>query len=68
MHGEDWDYSRQEGDYAVDHGHTDDMYAPGAGMLEAEEIRRECAEAERRLPRRDNVLVTRPYHRTAGRS
>jgi hypothetical protein len=50
------------GDYAVDHGHADDMYAPSAGMLESEAIRLECLEAERRTPRRDDTLVTRPAY------
>jgi hypothetical protein len=56
------------GDYAVDHGHADDMYAPSAAQREADDIRRECQEAERRSPRPDTVLVTRPAYGTAGRS
>jgi hypothetical protein len=49
------------GDYAVDHGHVDDLYAPTSGQLEADEIRRECLAAERGRTRPDTVLVTRPY-------
>ena len=48
------------GDYAVDHGHADDFYAPSAAHAEAEAIRRECA-AERPASRADAVLITRPY-------
>lgn len=47
------------GDYAVDHGHADDFYAPSASQLEAEEIRRECVREV--PPRADRALITRPY-------
>lgn len=57
----------QQGDYAVDHGHVDDFYAPSAAQREGDEIRLECLAAER-APRRDNVLVTRPAYGQAGRS
>ena len=40
----------------------DTFYAPSAAQLEAEEIRRECLEAECARPARaDSVLVTKPY-------
>lgn len=39
----------------------DDFYAPSAGMLEDEEIRREAVEDEKRGKRPDKVLITRPY-------
>lgn len=57
----------QQGDYAVDHGHTDDFYAPSAALRESEAIRLECLAAER-APKRDSVLVTRPAYGEPGRS
>jgi len=48
------------GDYAVDHGHADDFYAPSAAHNEAEAIRRQCA-ARERASRADTVLIVRPY-------
>jgi hypothetical protein len=48
-----------------DDGHDgvqhDDFYAPSAGSIKNEEVRREAAADERRGSRADGVLVTRSY-------